>query len=174
MVADVKYLGIDLGGRKISWAVISNGELEQVDHLDLKPTGNRAEELHLCSKAISGFINDIDVICVEEAMVGRGVRASLQIAQNSGHVLGMIGEKSYHNPILVPSGTWKKVVCGNGGLDKQGVATWLEGQHADWFKQCIYTSPRGLRRTNQDRVDAICLALYGEAIAKAAAMALFE
>lgn len=164
----MKYLGIDLGGRKISWALLTEDRLLEVGDLELKASGNRAQELHLCAMPITGLVTYADVICVEEAIVGRGVRASLQIAQNSGHVLGMIGERTHHNPVLVPSGTWKKTVCGNGGLDKQGVAAWLEEHHADWFRQCRYTSPTGLPRINQDRIDAICLALYAKAIASTA------
>lgn len=99
-------------------------------------------------------------------MIGRGVRASLQVAQMSGAVLNQIAAiRPDLNPVLVPVDSWKKLVIGKGGVSKEKVSEWLENTHEDWFRQCLYTRPKAGLTINQDRVDAICIGAYGVAIA---------
>lgn len=103
---------------------------------------------------------------IEEAMIGKGVRASLQVAQMSGAVLNQIAAiRPDLNPTLIPVDSWKKLVIGKGGVSKERVSEWLEQHHESWFKQCLFERPRAGTTINQDRVDAICIGLYGVEVA---------
>jgi Holliday junction resolvasome RuvABC endonuclease subunit len=166
LVPSGHVIGIDVGARRIAWSVFAGNQLERVQHFELKPSGNRAEELHTCSSVIRDavVIHDPDAVFIEEPYIGRGTRASLQLAQMAGAVLAAIGASTTLNPVLVPVDTWKKQVLGKGGINKEGICAWLEANHGDWLDRCRYVSPTGLHKINQDRVDAICVGLHGVAV----------
>ena len=84
---------------------------------------------------------------IEEPVVAgvRNLRTTLQIAQISGMVLGVVDEA-----YLVPVSTWKKEIVGKGNASKSEVAHWLQQHHPE-----LYTD-------NQDHIDASCIRLYGE------------
>lgn len=153
-------LGIDLGGRRLAWCVSTETSLIDVAHFETEATGNRAQELYVVSMALEPVLARyaIDEIYIEEPIIGRGVRSSLQLAQMAGAVLHLIGASTALSPTLVTVDSWKKAVCGKGGINKEGIVAWLETEHSDWLDDhCRYTSPRGLAKINQDRADAICI-----------------
>jgi len=89
-----------------------------------------------------------DVAYVEEPLVGRGVRASLRIAQVAGAVLSHLSIPAY----LVSNTAWKKQVIGSGNANKDRISTWLDETHPCYFADCD---------GDQDQADATCIALYG-------------
>lgn len=155
---EIVSLGIDCGGRKLAWSVSNVDKLILVSHFEAKKT-DRASELSQCTEQLLNSIRgmEIDEVYVEEALIGKGVRASLQVAQMTGAVLQAFGATTQLTPTLVPVDDWKKSVCGKGGINKEAVSAWMEGAHADWLDRCRYVTPTGLDRINQDEVDAICI-----------------
>ena len=157
--AEAISLGIDLGGRRIAWSVVSEQELQDVQHFEVAANRPRSDQLHLCSQKLIESIEGYDVtwVFIEEPYIGQGTRSSLQLAHMAGAVLAAFGAHTTLVPELVPVATWKKQVCGKGNLDKDGVIQWLDHHHPEWLDECRFTSPRGLDRINQDEVDAICI-----------------
>jgi len=152
-------LGIDLGGRRIAWSVASELELLDVQHYEAAASLHRSDALNECSQQLIAAIDGYDItkVFIEEPYIGRGTRSSLQLAQMGGAVLAAFAAHTTLRPELIPVMTWKKRVCGRGDLDKEGIIAWLETHHETWLDRCRYTSPTGLARINQDKVDAICI-----------------
>ncbi len=75
----------------------------------------------------------------------------MQLAQTAGALLSAIDSPCY----LVPVTSWKKDVVGKGNASKEEVAKWLEE-----FQNPRYLACEG----DQNRIDATCIAMYGEAI----------
>lgn len=85
--------------------------------------------------------------------VSRNVQTAVAMAQVVGACISATGNLQKPPHILVvPPSTWKKEVCGHGGLDKSGVGRWLERERPEWFRSC---------GGDGDLVDAACLADYG-------------
>lgn len=159
-----RRLGIDLGGRRVAWSTFVDKELVEIDHFEMKASGNRAQELHACSSQLAEAIYLADEVYIEEPFIGRGVRASMTLVQMLGAVLKTAAlVKPTLNPVVVPVDTWKQEVCGKGGLSKEQVSEWLKEHHSEWFEQCLYERPKAGLTINQDRVDAICIGLYAVA-----------
>jgi Holliday junction resolvasome RuvABC endonuclease subunit len=146
--------GIDLGVRKISVFYLQNDEVLGTSHSEMLHIQSRAEEL---SKLVmltheDGYFPHADYYFIEEPLSGRGIRASLHIAQTCGallYVLGDMGEQEVH---LVPVKTWKKHVVGNGNASKDACGDFLKSSYSDYHAAC---------GTNLDLIDAACLAVYG-------------
>lgn len=144
--------GVDLGGRKAAVSIFVDGEMTNVADLTV-PKSARALELRTLAEWSFGYLKVCDLVMIEEPQVGRGVRASLQVAQTCGAVMATLGGTPWsHRSDWVPVATWKKEVCGKGNLDKKAVATWLESSHPAYAALC---------GANQDRIDATCIGLYG-------------
>lgn len=152
-------LGVDVGGSRIAWSVASQRALLDVQHFEVAGRKSRSAALHECSQVLIEGIRGYEIteVHIEEPYIGRGTRSSLQLAQMAGAVLAAFGAHTTLTPELVPVATWKKQVCGRGDLTKEGVTRWLDRNHPEWLDECRYTSPKGLARINQDRVDCICI-----------------
>lgn len=143
--------GVDLGGRKAAVSIFVDGVLTNVAALEV-PKTSRARELRTLAEWTFGYLKVCDLVFIEEPLIGRGVRASLQVAQTAGAVLASLGGLLGVESDLIPVGTWKKDVIGNGSANKEMVSLWLKSSHPSYAVQCA---------DNQDRIDAICIGLYG-------------
>lgn len=153
----MQTVGVDLGGRKIACAVFDNGYLTRVHARSLPATIPRGQALSVLAWDVVAQTATTDVVFyIEEPLVGRGVRASLQIAQTAGALLATINKTPAH---LVPVATWKKAVVGRGNADKLLVKSWLESHYPAYAQMC---------EGNQDKIDAVCIGLYGVANERAA------
>ena len=144
--------GIDLGVRKSAYSIFVNGKMTHCADLTVLQH-NRNRELSRLAWWTRESLKVCEFIVIEEPLVGRSVRASLQIAQTAGAIMTMFPETRTE---LVPVSTWKKEVCGKGNADKQFVRKWLEAEHPSYAALC---------GCNQDRVDAACIGLYGVQLA---------
>ena len=140
--------GVDCGGSKVAIAILEGGELylhnlvlkDQDRHAALRNVGDFARR----------YLDRCDVVYVEKPVVGRGVAASLQVAQAAGAVMSHLASPSY----FVPIQTWKKALTGNGNAPKGLVKTSLLELHPRYSELC---------GGDQDLVDATGIALYGRA-----------
>lgn len=92
---------------------------------------------------------------IERPVVGRGVHATLVQSYVSGAVQAVLVEHGWE-VILVSPSSWKATVVGHGHANKGAVASWLEHEQP--------ALARAAR--SQDLVDAACLALYAEEVAR--------
>lgn len=139
--------GVDCGGSKVAIALLEEGQL--YTHVLVSKQNDRHGALRDIGKFVSLFLNRCDVVYVEKPLVGRGIAASLQVAQTAGAVMSHLSVPSY----FVPVQTWKKAVTGNGNAPKGLVGNTLEELHPSYSQLC---------GGDQDLVDATCIALYGE------------
>ncbi len=151
--------GIDLGGSKITVAYFNQSGLHALSHNEsMAKKASRAHRLYEAVSLTTTFHlwNETKYFFIEEPLIGRGVRASLQIAQCAGallHEIGMHGNGD--NSMLVPVGEWKKKIVGKGNADKSYVADWLKANEYEYYERC---------NGNQDLIDATCIGLYGTKI----------
>lgn len=155
------YAGVDYGMRKLAIAVLTDGECQFYDYDWPKPTTKKAlalagpEELgdHLViqESTASGIFaaHRPSLVAIERPLTSKlGGNSIMALNQVSG-VLALAARCSGSPITYVASNTWKKVVCGHGGLDKAGVARWVEAHHPEVFRSA----------PTQDCLDAFCLAL---------------
>lgn len=141
--------GIDLGGAKAAVVVLDDDELVHAEVFT-----SRAERRQDQLFEVADFCEQVsaiaDVVYVEEPIIGRGVQASLKIAQACGAVLSALSTPAY----LVSNTSWKKKIVGSGNAAKEAVSFWLRGTHPDYYDSCD---------EDQDLADATCIALFGRA-----------
>lgn len=160
MQSEPLIAGIDLGGSKMTVASFRPSDMRLLDvhTYSYKHAHNRSDQLYM---PVDYYLDDGYFECtkyffVEEPLVGRGVRASMQIAQMAGSLLHMLGCHHHGDEtMLVPVGTWKKAVVGNGGANKEMVKEWVKENHP------VYASLCG---DDQDCFDATCIGLFGAAV----------
>lgn len=114
------------------------------------PPETRWNELVSIRSFIDVYIRRDDVLYVEEPPLAgrRDVRTALRLAQVAGAVVATSSAPTF----LVEVSTWKKEVVGRGNADKAQVAEWLATNHPNWSRLCD---------GDQNKVDALCIALYG-------------
>lgn len=144
--------GVDCGGRKVAVSLFHDGELLRVDDLEVSRS-TRPLELRTLAEFAARYFQIANFVYVEEPVVGPGIRASLQVAQTAGAVMSRVPRHGDWVPVT----SWKKEVIGRGNVGKVDVAKWLRSSHPTYADQC---------GRNQDRIDAVCIGLYGERIAK--------
>jgi Holliday junction resolvasome RuvABC endonuclease subunit len=120
---------------------------------------DRAEVLTALSLDIEEWFNhevylaDALWVFVEHPLVGRaGAHATIVQAQVQGVVLAEAIKAGAKAAYTVNVSSWKKTVVGNGSATKDHVAAWLAETHP------VLAALAG---TDQDLVDAACVALYG-------------
>ena len=141
----MRIAGVDCGGSKVAVSILEDGNLQP--HV-LKATGDRHGVLRDIGQFVELHLNACDVVYIEEPVVGRGVRASLQVAQTTGAVMSHLSVSSY----FVNISSWKKTVVGAGNASKGLVGTTLLKLHPRYSSLC---------GRDQDLIDATCIALYG-------------
>lgn len=144
--------GVDLGVRKAAISLRSDGDLSCVEHFEV-PRQHRHQELRILAEWCYGYLKVADAIFIEEPLVGRNTRVSLQIAQTAGAVMSSLGSGLREVHIdFVDNKSWKKAVIGNGNANKEDITSWLKSHHPSYAELC---------GGNQDRVDATCIGIYG-------------
>jgi len=143
--------GIDLGARKVAISTFVDGELTLAQSLEV-PKTTRARELRTLGEWTFGYTKIANYAFVEEPLIGRGVRSSLQIAQTAGAVMSAMGGLLAIDSRFVDNKTWKKQVVGNGNASKEMIEEWLKRTHPAYAALC---------GSNQDRIDAACIGIYG-------------
>jgi len=145
-------MGVDLGGRKAALSLLDD-EHHLATHALTVPKTQRHTELSWLCGGIKTYTRLADLIVVEEPVIGRGVQSSLQVAHTFGAVLATIGETHPHtNVVTVSVASWKKAVVGKGNASKEEVRCWLEQAYPAYAVLC---------GSDQDRIDATCIGLYG-------------
>jgi len=127
----------------------------------------RPKELATLTTTMIDACKGANYVFIEEPLVGRGVKASMQISQVAGAVMAMLGNHGIHTE-LVNVKTWKKDICGNGNASKEDVDMWLSTTHPSYAEAC------GDDRHRQDNVDACCIGLFGVATLERANHGLLE
>lgn len=147
--------GVDLGGRKAAVSIFEDGKMTQVVSLEV-PISYRARELRTLGEWCFGYLKVCNYVFVEEALIGRNVRSSLQVAQTAGAVMAGLGGILPIRSYYVEVKKWKKELIDNGNAGKEVVAQWLLMKHPAYAALC---------GSNQDRIDATCIGLYGVRVA---------
>lgn len=156
-------VGVDYSTRKVSAVALYEG-------LRLGPMLNysiKAKEKPTLETAIEDLTSELDeylsavrektdftqeVRCVLEAPI-IGNSTNRRVGVNMGVTCGALASTAllHHSRInIVAPASWKKVVCGHGHLNKDGVMAWMEFTYPYLAKEC----------RNDDDFDAMCLALY--------------
>lgn len=145
---------MDLGVRKGALVVLDGDDLIFAGAVEAADAP-RSAQLHRVASWIRNHCIEfgVEVAYVEEPLVGRSTRVSLQIAQTAGAVLSHLAGVS--PSYLVSNTAWKKDVIGVGaGKDiKLKVRMWLDEHYPHYAERCD---------RDQDRYDACCIALYGQ------------
>lgn len=143
--------GVDIGMRH--WHAV---RLDEASHstytciIKPKKGENRAKILAALSTELSTVVDGSDDVFIEEPPLAgvRNVRTFKGLAETAGALMArQTGRVEY-----VEVSTWKKEVCGHGGLSKEGVADWLAKNHPSYLEHCA---------GDQNLIDATCIALYG-------------
>jgi hypothetical protein len=146
-------LGVDFGMRRIA---LGSPDPPFSDHLDLKKPGDRQTEVHRLTRFLRGQgLGHATTIWIEHPFVGRG-NANIATAISLGETVGVIrAARLWAQVQVVHQSTWKSGLfgVGHGGADKDEIAAWLAEHHPQLFAACL---------GNQDRMDAMCIGLYGK------------
>ena len=149
--------GVDLGSRKAAVARLSQlpdrteSSLSAVSLL-VHPT-QRAFELYALANLVAEACVQADMVFIEEPLVGRGVKASMQLSQVAGSLMARLAADGIPCD-LVHVSTWKSRVIGDGGADKKKIEMWLKENHPTYAAHC----------GDQDQYDAACIAIFGQQI----------
>lgn len=157
----MRICGVDLGKRRSAVtqlvydpdAVLEDGrshELLSVNAFLVHPTA-RGQELAQLMAMTMHAIGQSERVFIEEPLVGRGVKASMEISQVAGALMSMCAEQGIITH-LVNVKTWKSAIVGNGNAGKPDVRMWLQSEHSHYAERC---------GEDQDCIDATCVALYG-------------
>lgn len=154
--------GVDLGVRKVAVSVIADDELLITKAFEVSAKLPRSTQLREVSHWTVELLNLYrpEAVYVEEPLVGRSTRVSLQIAQTAGAVLASLDllhspDGEYTRSYLVSNTAWKKELLGKGGGKdiKLLIRKWLDTEFPSYASKCD---------GDQDRYDASCIAIYGE------------
>lgn len=141
--------GVDLGVRSFHLFGVPQGEEKPLAMSFEVEKSSRWEELSALARLFSERVHFTDLVFMEEPPYVRNYRTYLGLAQTCGALTAVSLGSTYH----VPVDSWKKDIVGRGGASKELVANWLAEQHQDLFIRCA---------SNQNLMDAACLAIYGE------------
>jgi Holliday junction resolvasome RuvABC endonuclease subunit len=159
----MKVMGIDLGTRKIAYALWQDGVLVETDAYESNAPLRQVQLMD-----IHDFIWEVvdhikpDHIFIEDTLVGNNVKYSIQLAQVMGATqvaLASRGLSDMFGIYLVNNKTWKKDVVGNGNASKDLVQLWLYQLDTAYSVLC---------GSDQDRYDAAAIGYYGTLIAERA------
>lgn len=153
------YIGIDYSSRKVSAARLDQGgRLNWLFSYSVpKNSTDPLENLNLIaaeyhhSRSMNVDCASYNYVSIEAPIVGGSgaARTALNMAMVAG-VLARYEHKQNSIVTLVPPATWKRTVCGKGNMSKDQVSKWLGDYYPSQWERC----------TNDDEVDAVCLAMY--------------
>jgi hypothetical protein len=142
--------GVDIAMRSFHAVRISDKGISMRSFVITPAKGrDRALTLRALGDEFAVTIWGESVYIEEPPLAGaKNLRTFKALAETAGALMGRAeGAVTY-----VPVSSWKKEVCGNGSLDKAGVARWLADNHPAYLDRC---------GGDQNLVDATCIALYG-------------
>ncbi|HEY5787696.1 MAG TPA: hypothetical protein VIT65_23270 [Microlunatus sp.] len=145
-------IGIDFGVRRIA---LGSADPPFSNHIDLgKKPLDRQVEIHQLTRFLRGQgLGHATTVWVEHPFMGRG-NSNIATAISLGETVGIIrGARLWLTVNIVHQSTWKAGLLGNGGANKDEIAIWLATHHPQLFSICL---------DNQDRMDAMCIGLYGK------------
>jgi hypothetical protein len=150
-------VGVDIGMRRLA---VGSPTRMWSKAIDLKNPGDRYVELNKLTdwlldslRADLGIGPDAVNLWIEASYVGnkvQNIHTALSLAETIGAIQGIA---EWGRCEVIGQSTWKAQVCGHGNLDKQEVLEWLWYNHQDMFDLC---------EANQDRIDAMCIGIYGD------------
>ena len=146
-------VGVDIGVRRIALGLPGWGNSCAVDLG--KRIGVRHRELY----HLAGWMSQVLPIpgnihlWVEQPYLSNGPGKNQNTTIKMAELVGAIKAAAEWGEVtLVGQSTWKAQVCGNGRTEKDEVALWLSANHPDLYAKCVM---------DQDRIDAMCIGLYG-------------
>lgn len=153
------YLGIDYSSKKVAAARLDkDGRLTWIySFVNTSKGTNAVDNLNelLDDYAQQRLVeNELYYeVMVEAPIVGRSgaAQTAVNIAMTAGALVRFESKIGGRVRLAAPA-SWKKAVCGRGNLKKAEVAEWLSSEFPHMTKMC----------TNDDEVDAICLAMYAK------------
>ena len=157
----MRIMGVDLGTRKIAYAIWEDGVLVETDAYESaehQPRHVQLMDVHDWIYEVAQNTNP-DHIFIEETLVGNNVKYSIQLSQVMGAVmvsLGLHALEHFCGIYLVNVSRWKADVIGSGRADKQKIRSWLYERDTAYSVLC---------GNDQDRFDAACIGYYGCLIA---------
>lgn len=159
-MAEVRVMGIDLGIRKVALAVWEDGVLVSTEAYESKHP-DRGQQLLECADIVWESIHHdpVDIVWIENTLVGNNIKYSLSLTQMMGAVLLRLAEMQQERDLgvyLVNNKTWKKDVVGNGNADKNTVKSFIQEMDSAYAVLC---------GSDQDRYDAACIGYYGVLVA---------
>lgn len=146
-------VGIDYGVRRCAVVCPQTSSFWDIE----LPPGDIVSALDAMHDFVFSTISSLDgkprFVSVEAPIVGlsRNLRTGLHLSMVAGALAVAARQTGAPTEFVEPS-TWKKAVVGRGNADKTQVAQWLAQQRPELFKKA----------SNQDLVDACCIAFYGE------------
>jgi hypothetical protein len=149
--------GCDFGSRRLALFDLEDG----VGHVLRLPKLRRGEwedrpsALRRQALWVAEVVPPDEKLWLESAISGRqagNLDTAIKMAQTNGAVCA-----AHTLTYLVAQSTWKKGVVGDGHADKDAVTAWLTEHHPAIATAC---------QTDQDLVDAACIALFGRAVAE--------
>lgn len=147
--------GIDVSMRRVAVACPS---WERAAAFGLPPKVPHSEAMVAIGDYVASMIPKDSIVYVEAPVVAgaRNLQSTIKAAMTCGAVIGRLGHATVH---VIAVDTWKKAVCGLGGIDKAAVRDWLYASSEVLAEAC---------HDDQDRIDATCIALAGHLGARGA------
>lgn len=150
--------GVDVGVRSFHMAGLDErGGLQLYSQALATPKSVRDQdpterwfELYSLAMGLLARLSVDDRLFIEEPPCAgsRNLRTYGRLSMTAGALMSA----SFVRAQLVPVDTWKKVVVGAGGASKERVSQVLAENYESYSRQC---------GGDQNRVDAVCIALYG-------------
>lgn len=151
----MKTMGVDLGTRKVSYALLDEGGLVYAETLEMEEDASRPHQLRGLGAWVEykAELAGADWVWVESIIVGNNRKYSIRLAEVFGAVFSRLCSPKL-GVGTVDNKQWKRDVCGNGNSTKEMITAWVEKEHPDWLLLC----------NDQDQIDAACIAMYGQEI----------
>ena len=143
-------IGVDVGKRRLAlgWPYQERSLV-----IDLKKVGVRASELYSLSGWMTQVIPEDVRLWIEQPYLSNGPGANQTVTIGMAETVGAVqSAREWKQVTMVGQSTWKAQVCGNGRASKEEVALWLETNEPELYDLCC---------GDQDRIDAMCIGLYG-------------
>lgn len=146
----MRIVGVDLGIRKIAWALWEDGILKETWAFE-SSAETRQQELREVADTLYSEVLAVEpqYVFIEDTLIGNNRKYSIKLSQTMGAVLAALADRDVY---LVNNTTWKKQVVGSGNAHKNTVRNYIIQRSSAYAVLCGY---------DQDRFDAACIGYYG-------------
>jgi Holliday junction resolvasome RuvABC endonuclease subunit len=156
----VRYVGIDLGVRKIAMTFLAEDELVNAWAFEAASELSRPLQLReLAGIAQSNCeLFGAESVWIEDVIIGNNRKYSIRLAETKGAVLAALAQLrlGLGTDIRgVDNKTWKKTILGNGNATKDEAKNYIIDTYPAYAPVC---------GDDQDLYDAACIGLYGRFI----------